>query len=372
MSHTEHDLRELLAERSTGGHGGGARLEDILTEGRRIRRRRWAAVGTVAAVTAAALVLTPTLLSGGTRDGGTRGGGSIMAQVGEPIKQVGEEGVRLAGVRSEETGKAERLSFVPKSEKTSYRVNCAHASRVFVRYGDRVDVGTCGENERGQEWTAFGSLDGLTAGVSVTVEVFTVPTTIEDTPKDPSPEEQSPKGYDRALADAVRGPALWEIAIHDQGVSSASCSPDICLDNGARLATQGEFNLGGLPNSHQVAGGHLTQINEKHAFQGTVGGKGRVYVRCEGEDLHALIWADNADRTGVLARSAPCGAKPVMWEFFGNGSAEVTVAVVRRDRLPRGGDFGSDLQAASKEADRLLSGLRPEAGSWHVALQQLD
>ncbi|MEV4096599.1 hypothetical protein [Streptosporangium saharense] len=357
MNHTEHDLRELLAERSTGASGGGARLEEILTQGRRIRRRRWAAGGTLAAVVAAALVLTPTLLSGGSvRDS------VVAARVGDPDSQMRGEGVRLAGTRSESTGKVERLTFTPKSERTSYRINCAAGSRTFVRYGDREDVGACGEDRQGQEWIAFGHLDGLAVGVPVTVEVFTVPTTIKDSP------DESSEGFDEALADAARKPALWEIAIHDGGVTSGSCSPDICLDNGTQPATQGEHNLAGLPNSHQVTGGHFTRINEKHTFRGTVEGEARVYVRCEGEDLHAFIWAGRA----VLAKSVPCGAKPALWEFVANGPTEVTVAVVRRDRLPRGSDFTSDLQAASKEANSLLTGLKPEAGYWHVALQQLD
>ncbi|MER7128044.1 hypothetical protein [Streptosporangium saharense] len=361
MNHTEHDLRELLAERSTGASGGGARLEEILAQGRRIRRRRWAAAGTLTAAVAAALVLTPILLSGGPVQDGV-----IAARVGEPDSRTRGEGVRLAGLRSESTGKAERLTFVPKSERASYRVNCAAGSRAFVRYGDQVDAGTCGEDRKGQEWTAFGHLDGLTVGVPVTVEVFTVPTTIKD------PPDESSEGFDEALADAARKPALWEIAIHDGGVSDGSCSPDICLDNGTRPATQGERNLAGLSDSHQVTGGHFTRINEKHTFRGTVEGKARVYVRCEGEDLHAFVWAGKADRSGVLAKSVSCGARPALWEFTANGPTEVTVAVVRRDRLPRGSDFTSDLQAASKEANRLLSGLRPEAGYWHVALQQLD
>lgn len=359
MNQTEHDLRELLAERSTGASGGGARLEEILTRGRKIRRRRWAAGGTLAAAVVA-VVLTPSLLPGGpVRDS------VIAARVGEPDQTRGE-GVRLAGTRSESTGKVERLTFTPKSERTSYRVNCAAGSRAFVRYGDREDVGTCGEDRKGQEWTAFGHLDGLTVGVPVTVEVFTVPTTIKD------PPDESSEGFDEALADAARKPALWEIAIHDGGISDGSCSPDICLDNGTRPATQGERNLAGLSDSHQVTGGHFTRINETHLLQGTVKGKARVYVRCEGEDLYAFIRAGKADRNGVLATSMPCGAKPALWESVANGPTEFTVAVVRRDRLPRGSDFTSDLQAASKEANRLLSGLRPEAGYWHASLQQLD
>ncbi|MFF0574963.1 hypothetical protein [Streptosporangium saharense] len=356
MNQTEHDLRELLAERSTGASGGGARLEEILAQGRRIRRRRWAAGGTLAAVVAA-LVLTPPLLSGGpARDG------VIAARVGEPDSQTRGEGVRLAGTRSESTGEVERLTFVPKSDRASYRVNCAAGSRAFVRHGDQVDAGVCGEDRQGQEWTAFGHFDELPVGVPVTVEVFTVPTTIKD------PPDESSEGFDEALANAVRRPALWEIAVHDGGISDAACSPDICLDSGSRPAAKGERNLAGLPDGHQVAGGHVTRINEKHTFRGTVEGEARVYVRCEGEDLHAFIWAGRA----VLAKSVPCGAKPALWEFVANGPTEVTVAVVRRDRLPRGSDFTSDLQAASKEANRLLSGLKPEAGYWHVALQQLD
>lgn len=66
MTHTEHDLRELLTERSGGGSGGAARLEEILRRGRAVRRRR-RAVRAVLAVGAVAVAVTvpSSLLRGG-------------------------------------------------------------------------------------------------------------------------------------------------------------------------------------------------------------------------------------------------------------------------------------------------------------------
>ncbi|MEV7011251.1 hypothetical protein [Streptosporangium sp. NPDC051022] len=369
MSHTEHDLRELLASRGQeGGGGGSARLDEIIARGRRIRRRRWTAAAALAVAVTAGAVMAPPLLSGG-RDAKS----VTAAQVGRAEGAARGEGVRLAGARSESTGKVERLSFTPKSDRTLYRVDCAADSRVFLRFGDRVDAGRCGTDSKGSHWNTAGDLKGTSPGVPVTVEVFTVPASqVPRDLRDRGDDGFSSADFDRVLAASEPGAALWEVAIHDGGVSTRSCSPDICLSSGTRFATQGERNLAGLPNGHQVEGGHLTRINERFTFRAELNGGARVYVRCAREDLHAFIWAGRADGDGVLAKSLPCGAKPARWEFHANGPTEVTVAVVRRDRVPGGADFTSDLQAASKSARRLLGTLRPEAGNWDVSIQQWD
>ncbi|MEV8634076.1 hypothetical protein AB0395_20695 [Streptosporangium sp. NPDC051023] len=372
MSHTEHDLRELLAARSEGGgRGGAAGLDGILARGRRIRRgRRWAAAGTLAAALAVLAVLTPSLLAG--LPGGKGRQANIAASVGEKGSPgENKEGVRLAGARSESTGKVERLSFTPRSGRTFYRVNCA-AGWAFVRLGDQVDGGQCGADDT--QWTMSGSLGEAREGVPVTVEAFTVPASqVSQDIRDRSDGALSSGDFDRVLADATPGAGLWEIAVHDGYVLTSSCSPDICLD-GTTFAARGERNLAGVPNGHQVEGHRYTEINKRFALKVEVKDGARVYVRCAGEDLHAFIWAGKADRSGVLAKSLPCGAKPALWEFSssGGGPTEITVAVVRRDRLPGGTDFTSDLQAASKNANRLLGTLRPEAGNWEVSVQQRD
>jgi hypothetical protein len=96
-------------------------------------------------------------------------------------------------------------------------------------------------------------------------------------------------------------------------------------------------------------------------------GPGQVYVRCDGEDLYALIWASE----GVLAVAQPCGSKPAKWEFQANGSG-VMVAVVRRDQVPGDVDFMRDLQVGAAKANQLLRTLTPEPGSWEVSIQQWD
>ncbi|GAA3107867.1 hypothetical protein [Streptosporangium carneum] len=369
MSHTEHDLRELLAARSEGGRGGPARLDEIVARGRRIRRRRgWAAAGTVAAAFAVLAVLVPSLLSGVSGANGRRS--DIAARVGETERAPREEGVRLAGARSENTAKVERLSVTPRSDETSYRVNCAEGW-AFVRLGDQVDGGVCGAHDT--QWTLSGSLDEAREGVPATVEAFTVPASqVPQDVRERSDGTLSSGDFDRMLADSAPREALWEIAIHDGGVSSMSCSPDICLDSGTLPAAHGERNLAGLPNGHQIEGRRLTEINRRVAFAPALHGGARVYVRCEGEELHAFIWAGKGGDDGVLAKSLPCGAKPALWEFSADGPTDVTVAVIRRDRVPDGVDFVSDLRVASDRANLLLRKLTPEAGKWEVSIQQWD
>ncbi|MFD8560241.1 hypothetical protein ACWDOR_23290 [Streptosporangium canum] len=361
MTHTEHDLRELLAARSEGGSGGAARLEEIVTRGRRIRRRRWAAAGTLAAALAVMAGLAPVLLPGGQ-------GADIAASVRED-EQRGE-GVRLAGVRLANVGKKEKVSFTPRSGKTFYRVNCAGPVQTFVRLGDQVDHGMCG-SEQGREWSTLGKLEEAREGVTAEVEVFTIPTS--RVPADITAEsELSGADFDRVLALAEPGSGLWEIAIHDGGISTRSCSPDICLHSGTLPATEGERNLAGLPDSHEVEGRHLTEINKRFAFKAALDGSAQAYVRCQGDDLHAFIWSGRADRNGVLAKSLPCGPEPARWEFSANGTAEITVAVVRRDDVPGDVDFTSDLQTASESARQLLATLQPAPGEWEVSIQQQD
>jgi hypothetical protein len=293
------------------------------------------------------------------------GGGATDAQIAAKVREPRGEGVRLAGARFENVGKAETVSFTPKSDRTSYRVNCAGPVQAFVRFGDQVDHGRCG-SEQGREWSTLGRLEGAEEGVAADVEVFTVPNS--QVPADITAEtELSSEDFDRMLAQARPGSGLWEIAIHDGGVSTRSCSPDICLSNGTLPATKGERNLANLPNSHRVEGRGFTEINKRFSVKAVVNGSGQVYVRCEGEDLYALIWAGE----DVLAVAQPCGPKPAKWEFQSNGVGAM-VAVVRRDQVPSDVDFMRDLQAGATRANQLLRTLAPEPGNWEVSIQQWD
>ncbi|OUC92669.1 hypothetical protein [Streptosporangium minutum] len=358
MTHTEHDLRELLAARSEGGSGGAARLEEIVTRGRRIRRRRWAAAGTLAAALAVVAGLTPVLLSGGQ---------GRASNIAASVQTPQGEGVRLAGVRLANVGRKEKVSFTPRSGKTSYRVNCAGPVQTFVRLGDQVDHGRCG-NEQGREWSTFGKLEEAREGVTVEVEVFTIPTS--RVPADITAETAlSREDFDRVLALAEPGPGLWEIAIHDGGVSDRSCSPDICLHSGTLPATKGERNLAGLPNSHTIESRRFKEINKRFRVKADPSGQGSVYVRCEGADLYAFIWP-GATGDGVLAVAQPCGAMPVNWDFQSTDGA--TVAVVPRERVPAGLDFASDLEKGADLAREIVGGLTPTPGNWEVAVQQWD
>ncbi|SFL01495.1 hypothetical protein SAMN05216275_14737 [Streptosporangium canum] len=357
MTHTEHDLRELLAARSEGGSGGAARLEEIVARGRRIRRRRWAAAGTLAAALAVVAGLAPVLLPGGQ-------GADIAASVRED-EQRGE-GVRLAGVRLANVGKKEKVSFTPRSGKTFYRVNCAGPVQTFVRLGDQVDHGRCG-SEQGREWSTLGKLEEAREGVTAEVEVFTLPTS--RVPADITAETAlSREDFDRVLALAEPGSGLWEIAIHDGGVSDRSCSPDICLHSGTLPATKGERNLAGLPNSHTVESRRFKEINKKFRVKAALSGQGSVYVRCEGADLYAFIWPGATG--GVLAVAQPCGVKPVNWDF--QSTDGVTVAVVPREQVPADVDFVLDPEKGADLAGQVLGRLTPAPGNWEVAVQQWD
>ncbi|MDP9847094.1 hypothetical protein [Streptosporangium lutulentum] len=357
MSHTEHDLKETLAEHSEGGGGGTARLEEIIARGRRIRRRRrWAATGTAVAALAVVAVLTPVPLPGG---------GVTDARIAAEVREPEGEGVRLAGARFENVGKAETISFTPRSDRTSYRVSCAGPVQAFVRFGDQIDHSRCG-NEQALGRHAIGRLEGTKEGITAKVEVFTVPDS--QVPADITAEKElSSEDFDRVLAQARTGSGLWEIAIHDGGVSTRSCSPDICLYSGTTLATKGERNLAGLPNSHSVRGGYFTETKKRFSVKTVVDGPGQVYVRCEGEDMYAFIWASE----GVLAVAQPCGAKPAKWEFQANGGG-VLVAVVRRDQVPSEVDFMRDLQTGAAKAKQLLRTLKSEPGNWEVSVQRWD
>ena len=197
-------------------------------------------------------------------------------------------------------------------------------------------------------------------GAVADVEVFTVSNA--QVPSDITAEtELSGADFDRVLAQARPGSGLWEIAIHDGGVSTRSCSPDICLNSGTLLATKGERNLANLPNSHSVQDGDFTEIDKRFPVKAVVNGSGQVYVRCEGEDLYALIWASE----GVLAVAQPCGPKPAKWEFRTNGTGAL-VAVVRRDQVPAGLAATEDLQVRAAKANQLLRTLTPEPGNWEV------
>ncbi|MDP9863310.1 MULTISPECIES: hypothetical protein [Streptosporangium] len=359
MTHTEDDLRELLAAHSEGGRGGAARLEEIVTKGRGIRRRRrWAAAGALAAALAVVAVLTPVLVPGGQ-------GSDIATSVREDERR--EEGVRLAGVRFANVGKTEKISFTPRSGTSSYRVNCAGPVQTFVRLGDQVDHGMCG-SEQGREWSVLGRLDGAREGVTAEVEVFTIQNS--RVPVDVTAEsELSGADFERVLALAEPGPGIWEIAIHDGGVSSRSCSPDICLHNGTLPATRGERNLAGLPNSHTVESRSFKETGKRFRVKAAVSGQGSVYVRCEGEDLYAFIWPGVVGDK-VMAVAQPCGPKPARWDF--QATDGVTVAVVPRDQVPAGTDFLSDLEKGADKAREILGGLTPAPGNWEVAVQQWD
>ncbi|GAA4231563.1 hypothetical protein FHR32_003513 [Streptosporangium album] len=141
MTHTEHDLRELLAERSEGGSGGAAHLEEILRRGRAVRRRR-RAVRTALAVGAVAVAVTVPLSLLGS--GGGRFTTTVAAEPTAPtvsrapdLPRPGKDlpaSVKVApgqkmslieAYRSETTGAPYRLTFQPTSHYTGIRVACA-------------------------------------------------------------------------------------------------------------------------------------------------------------------------------------------------------------------------------------------------------
>ncbi|MFF0309306.1 hypothetical protein ACFYSC_17905 [Streptosporangium sp. NPDC004379] len=356
MIHDEHDLRDLLIERSGGGSGGAAHLEEIIAKGRRIRRRRRVA----AVVAALAVVATPAPLL-------LHGGRGTASNIAATVEAPREEGIRLAGARFETEGKTETLSFVPRTDRSSYRVNCAGPVQTFVRFGNRVDRSDCG-SDRGRQRTALGTLEGAGEGTAAEIQAFTVRTS-QVPPEIMRKTTLTPEDFDRVLAGAAPGPGFWEIAVHDGGVSTRSCSPDICLDNGTMPATKGERNLGGLPDSHTVESRSYTKINKRFRVKAATSGPGSVYVRCEDADMYAFIWPGVRDG-GVLAVARPCGPKPAKWDFL--SSDGVTVAVVPRDRVPSGTDFMSDLQKSAETAEGILDGLAPAPGNWDVAVQQWD
>ncbi|WP_406319079.1 hypothetical protein OHA77_17335 [Streptosporangium sp. NBC_01639] len=151
MTHTEHDLRELLTERSGGGSGGAARLEEILRRGRAVRRRR-RAVRAVLAVGAVAVAVTvpSSLLRGGDGQLTTavaaeptapavsrapdlpRPGKDLPASVNDALR---EKMSLIEAYRSETTGAPYRLTFQPTSRFTGIRVACADPRSwvVFIR-----------------------------------------------------------------------------------------------------------------------------------------------------------------------------------------------------------------------------------------------
>ncbi|MFC7645621.1 hypothetical protein ACFQX6_37155 [Streptosporangium lutulentum] len=307
MSHTEHDLKETLAEHSEGGGGGTARLEEIIARGRRIRRRRrWAATGTAVAALAVVAVLTPVPLPGG---------GVTDARIAAEVREPEGEGVRLAGARFENVGKAETISFTPRSDRTSYRVSCAGPVQAFVRFGDQIDHSRCG-NEQALGRHAIGRLEGTKEGITAKVEVFTVPDS--QVPADITAEKElSSEDFDRVLAQARTGSGLWEIAIHDGGVSTRSCSPDICLYSGTTLATKGERNLASLPNSHSVRGGYFTETKRDSRsrpwwtdrVRSTSGARARTCTRSSGRARACSPSPSPAGPNRRSGSSRPTGAE---------------------------------------------------------------
>ncbi|MET8382823.1 hypothetical protein ABZV14_07445 [Streptosporangium canum] len=139
MTHTEHDLRELLAARSEGGSGGAARLEEILRRGRAVRRRR-RAVRTALAVGVVAIAVTVPLSLLGSGNGQfttavaaepTASTGSRAPDTPRPGKDLpasakaGQKMSLIEAHRSETIGAPYRLTFQPTSRFTGIRVVCA-------------------------------------------------------------------------------------------------------------------------------------------------------------------------------------------------------------------------------------------------------
>ncbi|MEV4250705.1 hypothetical protein AB0J63_45835 [Streptosporangium canum] len=141
MTHTEHDLRELLAARSEGGSGGAARLEEILRRGRAVQRRRRAVRMALAVGAVAVAVAVPSSLLG------SGGGQFTTAVAAEPTAPAvsrapdlprpgkdlpasvndgsGRKMSLIEAYRSETTGAPYRLTFQPTSRFTGIRVACA-------------------------------------------------------------------------------------------------------------------------------------------------------------------------------------------------------------------------------------------------------
>ncbi|WP_031164908.1 hypothetical protein [Streptosporangium roseum] len=137
MTHTEHDLKELLTERSEGGSGGAARLEEILRRGRAVRRRRRAAGTALAACAVAIGVVSSSLLGGGDARH------TVAVDVAPTVSRAPERpepgtylpaslkdmwGRKMSLIqahRAETTGAPYTLTFTPTSRFTGFRVTCA-------------------------------------------------------------------------------------------------------------------------------------------------------------------------------------------------------------------------------------------------------
>ncbi|SDG46736.1 hypothetical protein SAMN05421505_104254 [Sinosporangium album] len=342
MSYTEQDLRKVLAERSTGGDGGPARLDAIARKGRALRRRRrWAAGLTVVAVAATGASLLSPLL----RDTAT-------VEVAAPVtaQPPREEGKRLAGARYETAGELRRVTLTPLSAKTSFRVSCIAGLRVFIRQENAVQSDLCGSlTNGGPQLHMMGSLT-TRPGVPITVDVVALPAkAVDGDPQDGAAEMER-------LLKAVRPtPSLWEVAVHDGGISTRSCSPDIC-DSGTLPAGGGEDNLAGLPPSNGTVPKSSSMVGKAVKVVDADGMASRTVIRCPGTDLHAYLW--EKDR---LVMSAPCGATPAIWDDPRPASHTLRAMVVPK-ALVRDGD-------APEPAD-LQQRVKPETGPrWTVAVQ---
>ncbi|MFF5211220.1 hypothetical protein [Streptosporangium sp. NPDC000396] len=166
MIHTEHDLRELLAERSTDGSGGAAQLESIIAKGRRIRRRRMGALMAAAVAAVAAVVPVVMALSPG-------GKSPSVAVAAEPtallpttplpaatpesgkdlpasLKGMGKRLKLIQAYRSETMGLGYTVKFKPTSRFTGYRVTCDDPKAWVLmtyrraRYAETKSITTCG------------------------------------------------------------------------------------------------------------------------------------------------------------------------------------------------------------------------------------
>nr|WP_055505898.1 hypothetical protein [Nonomuraea pusilla] len=149
---TEHELRELLDDDSSGGHHRGVTVEDVYARARRIRGRRAGLAGgagamAAAAVAAVALALPPALpstlpsaLPSEARGPAERGAASVLAQPSGRPSDTPSRGLPYEH-RSERGGTAETFTFTAKGGKALFLVRCPRDGYALIWLNGRFAGG---------------------------------------------------------------------------------------------------------------------------------------------------------------------------------------------------------------------------------------
>ncbi|MFI6501164.1 hypothetical protein [Nonomuraea typhae] len=270
MTRTEYDLKQVLAERSGGVPGSAPEVEAIVRRGRSIRRRRrWGAALAAGAAVAAIAALIPLVLPD--------------PKPPQPAAPPGDGG-RLAYARLDGYS-VQQLQPTVRGAGTVYRVDCLGDTWAFVRAGDQVDKGRCGIGED-RRFHMMGGLRNVQAGDKPVVDVLTVKAA-----KVPSwaltAAKLSSGDFDRLAALGVSG-SPGEVSIHDGGVTSDTCSKDICPPKPV----------------------FYPKTNTKVSFRVMTGGPGRLVVQCRQPGMRAIVW----DSDNRLVKTGHC-AEQFVWQF---------------------------------------------------------